>query len=126
MAEIQMEYIEPYCDMDMALSRGERFCTQCCTGAANDLGCSHYYPGPTSDESHPIIIPFGDCKHVVYDKKYKGLSTKSYQMEEETDPFNRHLDNMCVTIRGKEYRCERVILDGKQIYPIDKDSGGEG
>lgn len=125
MAEIQMEYIEPYCEMDMNLSRGERFCTQCCTESACNLGCSRYYPGPTSDEIYPVIIPFGDCKHVVYDKKYKGLSTKSYQMEEEIDPYNRHLDNMRVTIRGKEYRCAKVILDGKQIYPIDDDLGGK-
>ena len=107
MAEIEIIYREGYC---------ERMCgdyhIQCHTECGEDMGCQ-MFNGGKHGENH---IPFGDCIFAKFKYKYKGMSIKNYELEEDNDPFNPHLDCMMLTTRNGWYPCEKVVLNGKVIY----------
>lgn len=109
MANIQMEYRVYYCNLDQ-----EKICEQCFTPAASDLGCPYFHDGKREG-----IVPYGDCIHAVLLTSYKGVTTKSYEMEHIVDPYTPD-EYMLVKIRGKYYECDKVILDGVQIYPDEE------
>lgn len=116
MAEIQIVYREYYCAADYP-----KFCTQCYTQFAKDLGCPCYDDG-TSFEKYIIRkdgtreIPFGDCFRSRVRHIYKGLSAKNYEIEPFEDTYNPFFNCMHVKIGKKEYECDRVILNGDCIY----------
>ena len=112
MADIQIVYMEPYCDYEC-----QYFCTQCYTEVAQDLGCKYFHTEPNGyDESGTLHIPFHDCDRARIEYKYKGWSGKRYEMEEQKDHYAPRLDCMLVTLGKTEYLCAKVILDGKCIY----------
>ena len=114
MADIQIVYREGFCSH---WSEGDSFCIQCYTSCAGDMGCKFYSDGgKKTDADGLVIIPFGDCVYADWKYKYKCWSGKNYEMEEEHDPYNPHLDSMCVRLGKTEYDCVKVILDGKCIY----------
>jgi len=110
MAEIQMVYREGWCIYEQCANSD--YNTQCHTQCAADTGCPFFNDG----EHIPNRINFGDCIHANFKMKYKGVSTKNYEMEELEDPYNPHLNCMRVKIGRRVYDCEKVILDGKCIY----------
>lgn len=109
MAEIQMVYREGYCDFDCV---GTDYNTQCHTQCAADTGCKFFNDG----EHLPNHIHFGDCIHANFRTKYKGVTTKKYDIEEMEDPYNPHLNCMLVKIGNRIYQCDKVVLDGECIY----------
>lgn len=112
MADIQMEYRVYACCLDRL-----DFGMQCFTDSASDLGCPCFCDCENRKEKR---IPFGDCIHAVIFTGYKGLSTKSYEAETILNPYDAD-EYMQVTIKGKVYDCDKVILDGVQIYPKQED-----
>lgn len=109
MANIQIQWIETSCSYNCS-----DFNTQCCTECANDLGCLHFDNGQS--ECADNEIPFGDCKNVIYKKRYKGITTRQYEMEEREDIFNPHLSCMIVKVGRNVFHCTKVTLDGVCIY----------
>lgn len=107
MAEIQIVYREGYCEYF-----GTDYCVQCHTACAGDMGCRMFDEGEHEENE----IPFGDCTHAKFKSIYKGMTVKSYELEEFEDPINIHLNCMVLTVRNKSYYCDKVILDGKCIY----------
>lgn len=108
MADIQMEYRSYTCNMCC-----EEFCEQCSTEFASDLGCLYFCDGKNHEDNR---IPYGDCIHAQMKNIYNGISTKNYEIEEVFDTYS--CDNyMLVKIRNKYYECDKVILDGVQIFP---------
>ena len=113
MANIQMEYRKYSCDFN----QGE-ICVQCFTSAASDLGCPYFHDGKDKDREE-FRVPYGACIHAVILTNYKGITTKSYEMEHIVDPYTPD-EYMLVKIRGKYYECDKVILDGVKIYPDEE------
>ena len=113
MADIQMEYREYVCLLDQSC-----FGMQCFTDTASDLGCRSFCDSRTREKHR---IPYGNCIHAEIRTKYKGCSTKSYEAETVFDPYAAD-EYMQVTIKGKVYDCDKVILDGAQIYPEQEDT----
>ena len=111
MANIQMEYRVYSCELDQ-----EKICWQCFTSCASDLECPFFHDGKDREEGR---VPYGDCIHAVCLTNYKGVTTKSYEMEHIVDPYEND-EYMLVKIRGKYYECDKVILDGVQIYPDEE------
>lgn len=109
MAEIQIVYREGYCEYGCMATDYD---TQCHTQCAADMGCKFFNDG----EHLPNFIPFGDCIYAHFRTKYKGVTTKKYDIEEMEYPYNPHLNCMLVKIGNRIYQCEKVILDGKCIY----------
>lgn len=108
MANIQMEYRQYFCELD-----GCPFCGQCFTDAASDLGCYTFCDG----KDHNINrIPHGSCIHANIRTAYKGITTKKYEAEVIYDLYEAD-EYMSVKIGGKYFDCDKVILDGVQIYP---------
>ena len=105
MANIQMEYRKYFCELDQ-----DEICEQCLTGAASDLGCIGFCDG---DDNR---ITSGSCIHANIRTTYKGITTKKYEAEVIYDPYEFD-EYMSVKIGGKYYECDKVILDGVQIYP---------
>jgi hypothetical protein len=64
-------------------------------------------------------VPYGDCIHAAILTQYKGVTAKSYEMEHIVDRYEPD-EYMLVKIRGKYYECDKVILDGVQIYPDEE------
>ena len=114
MAEIQIVYREPYCQL---VERGYPGCdcfnTQCFTGAARDAGCRWFSDGREPDSRR---IPFGNCVNAKFRYCYKGLVAKKYSITPEEDGWNPHLNCMVVDVNGESYDCDKVILNGKCIY----------
>lgn len=111
MANIQMEYREYFCELDQ-----EEICEQCFTSCASDLGCRCFHDGKDREGRR---VPYGDCIHGAILTQYKGVTTKSYEMEHVIDRYEND-EYMLVKIRGKYYECDKVILDGVQIYPDEE------
>ena len=113
MADIQIVYRDGYCEIaECNCDVIGNYCTQCHTQAAEDLGCKYYDEG-----SHDAnVIPFGDCIHALFRRKYKGIVAKKYDIEPFEDNYNMHLNCMAVTAGRKTYYCDKVILNGKCIY----------
>lgn len=108
MYEIQMVYR----DGGRCTCGCDEYNMQCHTVAGEDVDCQCFcHPNHKPNE-----IPFGDCIHAVFQYCYKGLTTKTYEMEPFEDPYNWHLNCMMVTVRGRTYDCEKVILNGECIY----------
>lgn len=118
MADIEIIYREGYCECDCM---GTKYNTQCHTQCAGDLGCGCFSDG----KQRPNVIPFGDCIHAMFKYKYKGMSIKNYELEEEDDPYNPHLNCMMLKTRNNWYECEKVVLNGKVIYGEDFDAQAE-
>ena len=110
MANIQMEYRKYFCELDE-----DKICEQCFTSCASDLGCWRFQDGKDREG----MVPYGDCIHAVILTQYKGVTTKSYEMEHIVDQYTPD-EYMLVKIRGKYYECDKVILDGVQIYPDEE------
>lgn len=110
MANIQMEYRKYFCELDE-----DKICEQCFTSCASDLGCWRFQDGKDRDGR----VPYGDCIHAAILTQYKGVTTKSYEMEHIVDQYTPD-EYMLVKIRGKYYECDKVILDGVQIYPDEE------
>lgn len=72
MANIQMEYRKYSCDFNQ-----EEICEQCITSDAGDLGCPYFHDGKG----------YGDCIHAALMTNYKGVTTKSYEMEHIVDQY---------------------------------------
>lgn len=109
MANIQMEYRKYFCELDQ-----EEICEQCFTSCASDLGCLWFHDGKEEGK-----VPYGDCIHAVIKTNYKCVTAKSYEMEHVIDRYENG-EYMLVKIRGKYYECDKVILDGVQIYPDEE------
>ncbi len=107
MAEIEIVYREGYCELD-----GGEYCMQCHTQAAEDLGCTMFNEG----KHEKNVISFGDCIHAMFKYKYKGMSIKNYELKEDNDPYNPHLDCMMLKTKNCLYQCEKVVLNGKVVY----------
>ena len=113
MAEIKIKQKEYYCE-----KASDKFCTQCLTEYAMDVGCKHY--GEIYTERH--IIPFGDCIYADYKYKYRGLSVKNYEVEEFKDNYNPHLDCAIVKTRNAVYdNCVKVEIDGECVYNAESE-----
>lgn len=110
MAEIEIIYREGYCKCS-----GDRYCTQCHTECAEDLGCSMFNDGKHEEN----VIPFGDCIHAKFEYAYKGMSVKNYELKACDDLYNPHLNCMLLETRNGSYQCEKVVLNGKVIYGED-------
>ena len=108
MADIQIEYRNYICELDC-----DKFDMQCFSGAASDLGCLCFCDGQDHGKQR---FSHGSCIHAETKTSYKGVSTKSYEMEEIFDPYSAD-DYMSVKIGKKYYDCDKVILDGVQIFP---------
>jgi hypothetical protein len=108
MANIQMEYRVYSCELDQ-----ENFCEQCLTDAASDMGCFGFCDGNDNR------IGSGSCIHANIRTAYKGITTKKYEAEVIYDPYEPD-EYMSVKIGGKYYECDKVILDGVQIYPDEE------
>ena len=117
MAEIQMTYRVGRCRMQEC-GLGTNYCEQCHTSLAEDTGC-RYFNAYVYDS--PNIRPYGDCVHAVFDTKWKGVSTKNYEIEEINDNFYPEFDCALVHIGKKVYECTKVILDGVRIYPAEEE-----
>ncbi len=50
---------------------------------------------------------------------YKGMSIKNYELEEDDDLYNPHLNCMMLKTRNDLYQCEKVVLNGNIIYGGD-------
>lgn len=120
MAEIQIVYSEWKCKYGLP-----EFNTQCITEAGGDTDCFGYDGGDRYIDGGIRIIPFGNCVNAERIYRFKGISTKSYEMEPLEDTFNMHLNCMVVTIRGKRYYCDKVKIDGKVIYNEYDDEGDD-
>lgn len=111
MADIQMEYRKYKCSFGCS-----EICTQCLSEFASDVDCHFFDGGRTvKREDGRICIPYGNCIHAYMEKSYKGIQVKNYEIE--------HIENyemgdyMSVKIRGKYFECNKVVLDGVQIFP---------
>lgn len=116
MANIQMIYREGYCDSSWCGQ--EKYCAQCHTYAAEDLGCQMFDEG----KHEPNVVPFGDCTYAKFRRIYKGVTTKNYTIEPFEDTYNLHLNCMLVTVGKKVYECEKVSIDGECIYNTLEDN----
>ena len=118
MADIEIVYRMPYCEHDLAAIKD--FNTQCFTCVANNTGCKYFNDGGKKESVingiKTIVIPFGDCIYAKFKYIYKGWSGRRYEMEEQKDPHNPHLDSMKVMLGNKVYDCVKVTLNGKCIY----------
>lgn len=110
MADIEIIYREGYCEC-----MGKNYCMQCHTQCAEVLGCPMFNDG----KHEKNVIPFGDCIYAKFRYIYKGMSIKNYELEEEDDPYNPHLNCMMLKTRNDCYQCEKVVLNGKVIYDED-------
>lgn len=110
MANIQMEYRKYFCELDQ-----DEICEQCFTSCASDLGCWRFQ----DDKDREGRVKDGVCIHADILTQYKGVTTKSYEMEHIVDQYTPD-EYMLVKIRGKYYECDKVILDGVQIYPDEE------
>lgn len=110
MADIEIIYREGYCEC-----RGENFSMQCHTQCAEDLGCPMFNEG----KHEKNVIPFGDCIYAKFKYIYKGMSIKNYELEEDDDLYNPHLNCMMLKTRNGWYQCEKVVLNGNIIYGGD-------
>lgn len=115
MADVQIVYREPYCD-DWRCH--EEFCMQCYTDAcARDLGCDGYKsPKPYTDEHGNRVLPLSVCENAKYRYVYMGWTGKKYEMAEERDNMTPELDCMDVWLGSRNYKCVKVILNGKCIF----------
>lgn len=114
MAEIQMEYSVIRCQFNQP-----EVCRACGTmWAANNPPCAFYL-----SKHEGNVVPFGNCDRSYYETKYKGLTTKTYEIELDTDDYNPHLNCMRVFVRGNWYDCSKVILDGVCIYGEETKDG---
>ena len=112
MAYIQIEYTEYRCRYNMP-----DFCEQCLTSYAADVGCKYCDDDRKNIHSY---LSFGDCRNVESTKKYKGLSVKHYEAEESEDSYYPHLNCMILKTAKKEYLCDKVVIDGVTVYPLNK------
>lgn len=111
MAEIEIIYRDHgYC-----ARMGRKYCMQCHTAAAEDLGCPMFNDG----EHEKNFIPYGDCVYAEFKYIHKGMSIKNYELYADDDPYNPHLDCMMLKTRNRLYECEKVVLNGKAIYGED-------
>ena len=113
MAEIQIEYKEWFCRY-----RDSLFCAQCLTSAAEDLGCKYFECEQTyTDENGVFHIPYNEmCIFAEHRIRRKGFVAKTYDIEEEHDPFNPWLDCAILKVKNDIYHCDKIILNGTCVY----------
>ena len=122
MAELEFVYRIGYCELTGSCDPNYlMYCDQCHTAAADVLGCRHYNSGKTD----PYHIPFGDCIHADFKYKYKGVTTKNYNIDLQEDIYNQHLTCLVVTIGKKSFECVKVTLNGKCIFNVYDNAKGE-
>lgn len=105
-AFLQIEYDELYCALHWHEYFSEHWCADC--NAPGPPDCPYYISNTTERRIDDT------CTHVACVHKYKGMTVKKYEIgndEEFPGLF------MWVTVGGKEYRCDKVILDGVKIFP---------
>ena len=108
-ASLQIEYVEGYCQLQ-AKYFDEFLCGDCNMPGRAD--CPFYRSKSTERRIDDT------CMHLGFVHKYKGMTTKSYEIEED-----KEWPGLCmrVTVRGKEYCCSKVILDGVTIFPENEE-----
>lgn len=116
MADIQIEYREYQC-----LCGCENHCGQCYTSVAEDMGCP-LFNHRDEKENGTIMVLYDCCKYASYTLAYKGIVAKRYTMTEYFNPYEYPDSCMKVTVGGKTYDCEKVIIDGTCVYGGDSDA----
>lgn len=121
MAEIQMVYMRFRCKYN-----SEYLNTQCFTEAAGDTGCYNFHhPEPYRDADGILVYPIFRCLHAYVEYKYKGVTAKSYEMEEIDDPECAY-SWIDIKIGKQKYACAKVTLDGRCIYNVYDDEEVKG
>ena len=121
MAEIQMVCMSLQCKYN-----SEKLNTQCITEAADAGYCRHYKRSEKyKREDGVIVIPMANCVHAYIEYRFKGVTAKSYEMEEIDDPVCAY-SWMDVKIGKQKYACAKVTLDGRCIYNVYDDEEVKG
>lgn len=113
MADIEIVYRVCRCKM-----RQYDIVSEYCTMQdAENTACRYYHKASDGNcDPYQNFVPYGDCEHAYFDYVYKGLSGKRYEMVEDENVFEPHLDCMLVQFGKKVYKCEKVTLNGECIY----------
>lgn len=111
MAEIEIVYRVGYCGYNRP-----KYCEQCHTCCANDMGCEYAYIDGIVRTAKGIEIPSGVCNRAMFEYKRKGWVGKRYEIEEYEDPYNPWLNCMSVKLGNTYYNCVKVTLNGECIY----------
>lgn len=85
------------------------YCGQCHSAAAEDVGCPFY-----------SVSFHGECFRAKYKRIVKGVSAENFEICVNEDLY------VCdewaeVTIGENKYECDKVIVNGETVYPMQQE-----